>query len=280
MIREMELRRFSRATHEAYLRGVKGLTAYYRRSPDQLSLEEVRSYVHYLIMERRLAASSTNQAAAAIIFFYRHVLGRAGFKLKIRQKASGRLPEPFSHQEVEQLIGVAPCLRDRVVLMTSYGTGMRVSEMVHLKCPHIESDRKLIRVEQGKRGKDRYTLLSPRLLDELRVYWKQVRSPVWVFPRAKDRNKPMGIKTAQNIFNACKLRARIERGCGIHTLRHSFAVHLLEAGVDVRTIQMLLGHADIKTTMRYLQVTQKHIASIRSPFDLLHLPNLKDLNQE
>lgn len=279
MIREMELRRFSLRTHEAYLHWVKRLAAYYRRSPDLLSLEQVRSYLHHLITERRLASSSTNQAAAGVTFFYRHVLGREEFNLRIRQKQSGRLPQPLSRQEVEQLISAARRLKERAVLMTAYGTGVRVGELVCIQCTHIESDRQLIRVEQGKRCKDRYTLLSVQLLEELRRYWATVRSPRWLFP-GKDLNKTMNISTALRIFNACKSRAGIERGRGIHSLRHSFATHLLESGVDVRAIQMLLGHADIKTTMRYLQVTQKHIASITSPFDLLRLPQPEDLNQD
>jgi len=214
MIREMELRRFSLRTHEAYLRGVKGLAAYYGRSPEQLSLEQVRSYLHHLIAKRRLEASSTNQVAAAVTFFYRHVLDREGFNLKVRQKQSGRLPQPFSRQEVEQLISAALRVKERTVLMLAYGTGMRVGELVCVQCTHIESDRQLIRVEQGKRRKDRYTLLSRPLLEELRRYWATVRSPRWLFP-GKDPSKPMNTSTAQGIFYTCKHRAGIKHGCGI-----------------------------------------------------------------
>ena len=283
MIREMELRRFSPKTQEAYVRNVKRLTTFFLRPPNELSLEDIRAYFHHMIVEEKLAASSTNQAAAAITFFYRHVLGWTRFNLKIRQKQSGRLPQPLSREEVAQLIAAAHRPMDRVVLMTAYATGMRVSELVHIKCTHIESERMLVRVEQGKRGKDRYTLLSPQILEELRKYWKYSngRSSEWLFPsRQKQWKLPITASAAQRAFNRCKDRAGIKRGRGIHTLRHSCATHLLEAGVDIRTIQMLLGHSDIKTTMRYLQVTQKHIASIQSPFTLLRLPRREELDEE
>ena len=283
MIQEMELRRFAPMTQRAYVRCVRRLTAFYRRPPNELSLEEIRQYFHRMIVEEKLASSTTNQAAAAITFFYKHVLDWTRFNLKIRQKQSGRLPQPLSREEVEQLIAAAHRPIDRVVLMTAYGTGMRVGELVRIKCTHIESDRMLLRVEQGKRGKDRYTLLSPQLLNEMRRYWKHSkgRSSIWLFPsRRKQWKHPITVSMAQRIFNGCKDRSGIKRGRGIHTLRHSFATHLLEAGVDIRTIQMLMGHGDIKTTMRYLQVTQKHIESIQSPFTLLRLPRREELDEE
>jgi site-specific recombinase XerD len=152
--------------------------------------------------------------------------------------------------------------------MTTYAAGLRVSEVVRLKLTDIESERMLLRIEQGKGRKDRYTLLSTRLLTELRAYWQLYRPAPWLFT-GLDPQMPMPIGTAQKIYYHVKQRAGITHGQGIHTLRHCFATHLLEAGVDVRTIQMLLGHRSLDTTTRYLRITQQHLATLRSPFDLL-----------
>jgi site-specific recombinase XerD len=152
--------------------------------------------------------------------------------------------------------------------MTTYAAGLRVSEVVRLKLTDIESDRMLIRVDQGKGRKDRYTLLSTRLLTELRAYWQLYRPAPWLFT-GRDPHTSLPIGTAQKIYYHAKRRAEITHGQGIHTLRHCFATHLLEAGVDVRTIQMLLGHRSLDTTTRYLRITRQHLATLRSPFDLL-----------
>lgn len=272
MIREMQLRQFSPATQESYLLAVKALARYYRQSPDRLTVEQIRDYMHYLLVERKLAGSSCNVAAAALTFFYRRVLGQESFDLKFWQKRSGRLPEILSRQQVERLFAAVRNPKHRVLLMTTYAAGLRVSEVVRLKVEHIHSDRMLIRVEQGKGAKDRYTLLSPRLLSELRHYWKQYRPPVWLFPGV-DRNRPMSSAAAQRAYYLAKRRAKIRRGQGIHTLRHCFATHLLEAGTDERTIQSLMGHKNITTTMRYLRVTTKRLSTLSSPLDLLPVPN-------
>src|SRR5919197_1491746 len=152
--------------------------------------------------------------------------------------------------------------------MTTYAAGLRVSAVVRLKLTDIESERGLIRVEQGKGRKDRYTLLSTRLLTELRAYWQLYRPTLWLFT-GLDPQRPMPIGTAQKIYYHAKQRAGITHGHGIHTLRHCFATHLLEAGVDVRTIQMLLGHRSLDTTTQYLRITRQYLATIRNPFDLL-----------
>lgn len=153
--------------------------------------------------------------------------------------------------------------------MTTYAGGLRVSELVQLKPIHIESDRMLIRVEQGKGNKDRYTLLSEQLLLNLRDYWKAYRPKIWLFP-SKDPNKPLTTMCAENAYNIAKQKAGIKRGRGIHTLRHCFATHLLEAGTDIRTIQMLMGHRSILTTMIYMQITRKRLTSVKSPLDLIN----------
>jgi integrase/recombinase XerD len=271
MIREMQLRQFTPRTIESYLDAVIGLSQFYHRSPDQLQVEEVRSYLHHMLVERKLAQGTCNLRAAAITFFYRQVLGQERFDLKFRRNHTGKLPEIYSAEELVRLFEATRCRRDRVFLMTTYAAGLRLSEVRHLKPIDIHSQRQLIRVEQGKGQKDRYTLLSPQLLKELRAYWKEYRPGVWLFPD-EDKTQPLDRRRAQRIFENAKRRAKLQRGHGIHTLRHCFATHLLEAGVDLRTIQMLLGHRNINTTMIYLHLTQKKLSELQSPFELLRLP--------
>ena len=275
MIREMQLRQLSPRTVAHYVRAVIGLARFYRRSPDRLSREQVRSYLHHLLVERKWAQSTCNMNASALTFLYRDVLGQAGFDLGMRRKHSGKLPEIYSQEELACLFAAACNLRHRVFLMTTYAAGLRLSEVIHLKPGHIHSQRLLIRVEQGKGQKDRYTLLSPRLLQELRRYWKEYRPGEWLFANQQGTG-PMPRGTAHRIYYAAKRRAGLQRGQGLHTLRHCFATHLLEAGVDLRTIQVLLGHRSINTTALYLHVTQKKLTELQSPFDLLRRPLPQD----
>jgi integrase/recombinase XerD len=276
MLREMRLRSFSPRTIESYLESMIGLATYYHRSPDQLQLEEVRTYLHYLLCERQLASSTCNLRAAGITFFYRQVLGQQNFDLKFRRKHSRKLPEIYSAEELIQLFDAAPSRRDRVFLMTTYAAGLRLKEIRHLQPRHIHSQRRLIRVEQGKGQKDRYTLLSPRLLQELRDYWKEYRPGEWLFPNAT-KTGPLGERQGQQIFEQAKRDAGLKRGHGLHTLRHCFATHLLEAGIDLRTIQLLLGHRSITTTTLYLHLTQKKLSQVPSPFDLLRMPQPEEV---
>jgi len=271
MIRELELRRKSPATIHHYVSAVADLAKYYRRSPDQISLEEVRSYLHYLIVERKLAGSTCNVKIVALRFFYQQILGQENFRLDVRCKRSRKLPEPLSREEVVRLFQAADNLQQRVLLMTTYAAGLRVSEVVRLQPRHIHADRMLIRVENGKGRKDRFTLLSPALLDQLRKYWQEYRPGQWFFPRA-DKTCPMALHNARSMYYRSKKRARIQHGHGIHTLRHSFATHLLEAGVRLPVIQILMGHSKITTTMKYMHVTEQHLSTVSSPFDLLRLP--------
>jgi site-specific recombinase XerD len=204
MIREMELRQFSPCTIESYQTAVSGLSQFYHRSPDQLNLEEIRSYLHHLLTERKVAQSTCNQRAAGLTFFYRHVLGQEAFDLKIRRKHSGKLPEVYSQQELVRLFDAARNRRDRVLLMTTYAAGLRLKEVQHLQPIHIHAQRQLIRVEQGKGQKDRYTLLSPQLLLELRAYWKEYRPPRGCF---NSENRANAAADAQDIFYTAKRRA-------------------------------------------------------------------------
>jgi site-specific recombinase XerD len=268
MIREAQLRQFSPRTTKAYVSAVKGLSEYYGRSPDRINCEEARSYLHYLLTERKLASSSCNQKAAGLTFFYHYVLGQEDIKLKMRRRRSGRLPEVFSGREVKRLINAAANPRDRAILMIAYGAGVRVCELVRLKLTDIHADRMVIRVEQGKGRKDRYTLLTPNLLTELRAYWRLYRPGKWMFC-TPGHVGPIGASTAQRAYYKAKKAAGLQRARGIHTLRHSFATHLLEAGVDVRTIQGFLGHKNLHTTMVYLHVARDNPGQPDGRFDLL-----------
>jgi integrase/recombinase XerD len=271
MIDEMKLRNFSPRTQQSYLAAMIGLVKYHRRSPDQLMQEEIRAYLLHL-EKRGLSPSSRNVAISGMKFFYHQMLGWDDKQLFIPpRKRSWQLPEVLGQKEVERLLLATTKQRDRCLLMTAYATGLRVSELVRLKLSAIDSERMMVRVEQGKGKKDRYTTLSPRLLTELRSYWKEHRSPIYLFPNRK--GGPLSIDYAQRIYNLAKQKAGIHKGKGIHTLRHCFATHLLEAGVDLRTIQTLLGHNSMASTERYLQIRQHKITTTANPLDLLRLPN-------
>lgn len=276
MIRELELQRKAQSTIKAYVLAVRQLAEHYNRSPDKISVEEVRDYLHHLITVRKVAFQTCNQKKEGIRFFYRHVLRRPDFTLGVPAKRSGRLPEPLARSEIARLLEPTRNVKHRTLLMTAYGGGLRVSEVVSLKPADIHSERMLIRVNQGKGRKDRYTLLSPRLLQELRAYWLACRPKTWLFEGARSGHH-LAANTAGKIFTQAKERAGLVHGTGIHCLRHSFATHLMEAGVPLPVIQQLMGHAHLSTTARYLHVTSKHLDAVRSPFDLLRLPKTSDV---
>jgi len=272
MIDEMTLRGFSPRTHESYLGAVKDLAHYYNQPPDRLNTEQVRQYLLYLERERHLSWSSLNVAASGLRFFYFNTLKWQPVKLDIPPRTTPRrLPEVLSREEVDRLISPVPNLKHRTLLMTIYAAGLRVSEAIALRVHDIDSARMTIRVVQGKGRKDRYTILSPRLLENLRQYWKQYHPKEYLFEGSKPQHH-IHESVPQKTYNRAKQRAGIHKGIGVHTLRHCFATHLLEAGVDLRTIQTLLGHNAISTTMLYLQVRQQHIASHPEKFDLLAPP--------
>jgi site-specific recombinase XerD len=269
MIFEMELHRLSPSTQYSYAHAVEGLARFYGRAPDKLTPDQIRTYIHYVQQRRKLAYETVNIIVCALLFFYVRTLGWDGFELRMPPRKHARsLPEVLSVQEVGRLLAAARNLKHRALLMTTYAAGLRVSETVHLKSTHIHTDRMQIRVVQGKGRKDRYSILSSRLLEELRTYWRAFRPPCWLFP-GSDPKKPMSRESAGLIYKGAKKRAGIQRGRGIHTLRHCFATHLLEAGVDPRTIQVLMGHSSISTTMRYLRVARPDMSQEGSPFDLL-----------
>lgn len=271
MVRQMQLRDFASTTHRAYLGAVEGLARYYGRSPDRISCDEVHDYLLHLMNERKLAWSTTGGVRSGLNFFYRAVLRRNETEFYIPPRKSPRpLPEVLSNRELAGVFGNASNEKHRTLLMTTYGAGLRVSEVVRLKVGHIDSDRMMIRVEQGKGRKDRYTLLSSRLLHRLRRYWKEYRPACWLF-EGKKEGAHLAKSSARMAFILAKARAGITKKGGIHMLRHSFATHLLEAGVDLRTIQTLMGHSSLQSTMRYLRITRKNLGSTARSLDLLDL---------
>ena len=278
MIRELELQRKSPNTIKPYLLAVEDLAKHYGRSPDLLSIEEIRDYVHHLIAVRKLASSTVNQRICGIRFLFQQVLGQRDFRLFAPMKRSGYLPEPLARTEIQALLGATRNQKHRVMLMTAYGGGLRVSELVNLKPVDIHSQRMMIRVNRGKGKKDRYTLLSQRLLQELRAYWASYRPDSYLFEGAT-AGQHIAVGTAQGIFDQAKARAGVKHGRGIHSLRHSFGTHLMEAGVPIPTIQLLMGHSQIRTTMRYLHVTRKFLGTLRSPLDILREPMEQDYRE-
>ena len=274
-IRELVIRGTSPRTQESYVAAVCGLARHYHKGPDQIGEEQLKDYMFYLAQERKLAPASLNLTICALRSFYQLVLQRPVDKVRLSlpwvAKAIHR-PRVYSVAELEKLLTVGcPHPKHRAFLMTVYGAGLRLNEACHLKPAHIDSARMQIRVEQGKGRKDRYTLLSPRLLQELRSYWKICRPSAWLFPATRDPQQPILDGTAAKIFWHAIRRTGLPNKGGIHSLRHSFATHLLEAGVEITVVQRLLGHTSISTTVTYLHVRQERLAEVQSPLQLLDL---------
>jgi len=269
MDQAMALRGLAPRTRLIYLSWVRRLVQHCRLVPDQLTTAHVRAYLLYLTEERKLAFSTFNQALNAARFFFIEVLKRPFVLEGLRyQRPARRLPVVMSAEEVRRLLGGAESLRDRALLETAYATGMRVSEVTRLLITDIDSTRMVIRVDQGKGRKDRYVMLSPSLLQTLREYWRQSKPKVYLFP-GEGGKKPLCVSTAQKAFGRARLNAGIRKPISFHTLRHSFATHLLEDGVNVRRIQALLGHRSLETTERYTHVAENYLHQMRSPLDRL-----------
>src|SRR3970040_347574 len=282
MIDAMLLRGFAPRTREAYCDAVIALAKHYDRSPDMLSAEQLQNYLLHLITEKKLAYASVNQAACAFRFIFGTVLRWPEVRFDIPMaKVPKRLPQILSREEVVRLIESSATLRWRTLLTITYAAGLRVSELCALQLADIESapDRMCLKVRQGKGGQDRYdrrkslwdTLLSPRLLDTLRRYWRDQRPRTWLFPN-RSGSAPIEVKTAQRIYCAARDAVGIAPEGGIHSLRHAFATHLIEAGVDLPTVQRLLGHGHIGTTLRYVHLARARVTGTTSPLDLLDPP--------
>jgi integrase/recombinase XerD len=265
----MTVRGFSQATHASYLHAVTELARFHRTSPDELTPREVQRFLVYLVEKRGLAWATCNVYVHALRFFYRVTLERDDTSFHIpRGKEALRLPEILGRQEVRALLQAAENRRDRALLATTYGAGLRASEVIRLRLGDIDSERMCLRIEQGKRRKDRLALLSARLLEELRDYWRACRPEGWLFPGGRAGRHITRI-TAHRSFHAAKVRAGITKAGGLHSLRHAFATHMLEAGADLHTIQRLLGHGSIKTTLRYFHLSERRLMTTISPLDQL-----------
>lgn len=270
MLEELQRRNYSTGTIRLYLRHVAAFAQHFHRSPDQLGAEEIRRYQLFLIREKKLAWSSYKQIVCALRFFYAKTLKRTFLLEDIPfPRHEQRLPLILSKEEVERILTAPLHLKSRALLMTVYATGLRRSEVAHLRVRDIDSARMTITV-QGKGNKDRVVMLSPVLLDTLRQYWRQAKPKHWLFP-GETPDQPISGNDVFAVFHNAVRRARINKKVSPHSLRHSFATHLLESGTDLRTIQLLLGHRSLKTTARYLHVSQFQVRATASPLDSLNL---------
>jgi len=269
MKRDLELKNYSPKTRSCYLASVRGFALHFHRSPDEMGDQEIREYLHYLIKDKKVSQSAVNQAYSALKFFYETTLKRDwnGFRIP-RVKMRKRLPVVLSQQEIQAFFSVIRNLKHRAILMTIYSAGLRLNEVVHLKVSDIDSQRMMIRVQQGKGDKDRYTLLAKRTLDILREYWREYRPRDWLF-YSRSFEKPLSSRAVQVVFDKALDQAGIKKPATVHTLRHSFATHLLESGTDLYRIQHLLGHTTPKTTTIYLHLSRKDLVKVISPIDLL-----------
>lgn len=273
MMEDMRLRNFSVETQRSYIHYIAEYAEHFGVSPDQLGPEAVREYQLYLTGERKMSPQTVNCFIAAAKFLYQTTLELPwSDRHFVRARVPEKLPVVLSATEVDLFFRAIGILKHRAVLMTCYGAGLRISEAVSLKPADIDAGRMLIRVEQGKGAKDRYVPLSPRLLAMLREYWRRLRpAGPWLFPAIKPY-KHISPATVQQVCREAAQMAGIDKRVTAHTLRHSFATHLLDNGEDIRVIQVLLGHRSIETTARYVRVSPTRIAATASPLDQLPEP--------
>jgi site-specific recombinase XerD len=284
MLEELQRRNYSDRTAHGYVRAVAAFAAHFGKPPDKLGPDDLRSYQAYLLQERKLAVGTVIARVAALRFFFVRTLKRHEFRQDLPYpKKQRRLPTVLSLEEVARLIDAAGNLLQRTLLMILYGTGMRRAEVSRLKVSHVDSQRMILRVERGKGGHDRDLPLSPALLETLRQYWRWKKPRIYLFPSSdghRGKDQPMSDKT---VWYACTEAARhagIAKRVTPHTLRHSWATHLLEAGTDLRTIQVLLGHGDLETTAKYLHLSQRHLHAVANPLDQLPISNAKETSRE
>ena len=270
MIRAMELRNLAKNTQRYYLSAVIGIAKHYQQSPDELTQEMIEDYLLYLKNDKRNATGTCAAALAGIKFFYNHVADKQ-IPVDCRfSKKRTKLPMVLTQEEIWHIINAAKNLKHRMLLMTTYSAGLRAFEVAALKPENIDSKRMLINIEKGKGGHQRYTILSIRLLKELRRYYKTYQPQNYLFPSSYNhrKNQMLTYPSVRMIYEKARKKAGIKKGIGIHTLRHSFATHLLEAGYDIRRIQVLMGHQRLSTTMIYLHVSRETLSKIPSPLDL------------
>ena len=273
MLEDMRIRNFARCTQEQYVICVSAFAKYFGKSPELLDPQDIHAFQLYLIEGKHLSFSSLNVYVSALRFLYNVTLRRDwDFQVLPYARRPKKLPVVLSREEMARLIGAVRNLKLRTVLMTMYGAGLRVSEVVRLKLGDIDSRRMAIRVEQGKGQKDRYVMLSPRLLAQLRLYWRLWKPTPWLFMDRLHKGH-LPISTVQHLCQQARQYAGIEKPLTAHSLRHAFATHLLEAGCDLRTIQVMMGHRSLSTTAIYLRVALPDPAKVQSPLDLL--PDLR-----
>lgn len=269
MLSDLTLKNYSRDTTQAYLRRCRNLAKHYRRSPEELEEQEIRAFLLYLVRDRKVSVSNLRMQVAGIKFLYRVTLRTPE---KVDQipwpKGSKKLPEVLTKLEVLRILDQVSSLKYRAIITTAYAAGTRISEVCALHAKgDIDSERMLIHIRAGKGGKDRWAMLSERLLTLLREYWKRTQPPgPFLFP-GQDPNRPISPSSVGEVFGKAVRAAEISRPVTFHTLRHSFATHLLESGTDLRVIQALLGHGSIGTTTRYTHISPHLIRFTKSPLD-------------
>ncbi|MFZ1991898.1 MAG: site-specific integrase [Alphaproteobacteria bacterium] len=264
---DMVLRGLAPKTQSLYHRAARDMERHFKKSPDLLEDGDVKTYLLYLVRDKKVSQSTLKITYSALRFLFETTLGKGWVMDRIPYPKSAKtLPIVLERDEVQSLFEATYSLKQRVMLMVTYSAGLRASETARLKITDIDSSRMLIRVDQGKGKKDRYTLLSQVALETLREYWKEYHPKHWLFPGEKPENW-ISVSTVQEAFKRAKKKAGITKPASCHTLRHSFATHLLEAGADIHHIQLLLGHASVRTTTIYLHVSKKNLSKIVSPLD-------------
>jgi site-specific recombinase XerD len=276
MLEELQRRNFSQHTIRYYIHTVEDFARHFNRAPDRLGLRHIREYQAQLFQKQKLSPGTVANRLAALRFFYIKTLKKAWSVAETPYpKKSHRLPAILSQEEVARLIDAADTPFHRTVLITLYATGLRCAELTHLKASDVDSKRMVIHVQGGKGRKDRDVMLSPKLLHELRKHWRRLRRKTsdWLFPgnRWHTADRPIDAKTLRNACRGAAKRAALHHAIHPHTLRHCFATHLLEAGADLRTIQILLGHQSLKETTVYLHLSKRHLNATPSPLDSLQL---------
>lgn len=276
MIEDMRIRNLAPLTQNAYVEQVARFARHFALPPERLGHEEIRTWQIYLVEERRLAASSISVAVAALRFLYTVTLKRPWVVDDDipTSRQPKKLPVVPSPEEVAQFLDAVKSLKHRVILTVCYAAGLRISEAVYLKPAAIDSQRMVIRVEAGKGDKDRYVMLSPTLLQLLRNYWKATRPQEWLFPGDRP-GQPISTSAVEIACRQTLERSGIGKAITPHSLRHAFAVHLLESGADLRTIQLLLGHRSLNTTSRYLRIATSKVCATDSPLETLHATTTK-----
>jgi integrase/recombinase XerD len=272
MTDDLRLRNRSLRTINTYIACVAHFARHFGKSPELLGPEEIRQYQVYLVEQRRVSWSYFNQAVCALRFLYRHTLGRDWAVAHIPfPRQPRKLPIVLSQAEVIRFLEAIKKIKFRAILMTAYATGLRLSEVTHLRVSDIDSQRLVIRVRQGKGQKDRYVMLSPKLLEVLRLYWRSERPATWLFPSMR-KDQPINHSVVQRACHQAGLDAGLSKPVTVRMLRHCFATHLVETGTDIRIIQSLLGHSHISTTQIYTHVSAKTVRATESPLDLLAYP--------